>query len=419
MTWLVLFAVLFSIVSGKIRYDLSAFAGLLLLGILGLKNPSDLFSGFSSPALFTIITVLIMSAGMVESGILSGLGKGIASRIHKAQNQVFAIYIATSLLSAFMNNVGAIGTVLPTAKRMASRAKVPQSVFGLPIAYASILGGSLTLIGTASNLIISTYRLNAFGEPFKMFDFAYHGLTMILSGIIVVFVCRLCRFGPFANNSLAESNPNMKLADIPLEKPVERSRRKSLIVLVGLIPVIILTSIGILHPSIGFGIVVVIWIALGVLSYHTAISSINLSIIVFLGSMLGISSVLEETGALNSAISLISPVFATLPPFLLILSFVLITALFANLLNNSVSAVLMAPVAVTLWKSGVVPFNYDALLMAVAAGSSLGIIIPSHQATIVVMNSIDFPRKSFIKTGTAIAFMAVVLSTYVIYTIWC
>jgi di/tricarboxylate transporter len=79
----------------------------------------------------------------------------------------------------------------------------------------------------------------------------------------------------------------------------------------------------------------------------------------------------------------------------------------------------MAPVAVALWRAGAVPFNPDALLMAVAAGASLGIVIPTHQATIVVMNSMDFSRKSFIKTGAAIAAIAGSSSAFVIYTIWC
>jgi di/tricarboxylate transporter len=116
---------------------------------------------------------------------------------------------------------------------------------------------------------------------------------------------------------------------------------------------------------------------------------------------------------------MISPVFAYLPPFLLILIFVFVSAFFANILDNSVAAVLMAPVAVTLWNTGAVPFNPDALLMAVAAGASLGIIMPTHQATIVVINSIDFPRKSFMKTGAFIAVFAGTFSSFVIYTVWC
>lgn len=418
VTWLVLLVVLYSLVSGKIRYDLTAFGGLLLLGILGLREPSKLFSGFSSPALFTIVTVLVMSAGIVESGLLSGFGKKIAARVHKHQNQIFAVFVSTGFLSAFMNNIGAIGIVLPTAKRMAQRAKIPHSAFGIPITYASILGGSITLIGTASNLIVSTYRHNALGEPFKMFDFSLHGLAMLFSAIIVLFICRICGLRPIGKVKFSNSSRNIEDKEIVTENATPRNRKKSLIVLLTLVPIIILTGIGLVHPSVAFGIITLIWLFSGVLAYKTALTNINIPIIIFLGSMFGISAVLEETGALNAVISLISPVFTSLPPFLLIMIFLFVTAVFANILDNSVAAVLMAPVAVALWKTGAVPFGPDALLMAVAAGASLGLVIPSHQATIIVMNSMDFPRKSFITTGAAIATIAGTFSAFVIFTIW-
>lgn len=226
VTWFVLAVVLYSIVSGKLRYDLVSFGGLLFLGILGLRTPGQLFSGFSSPALFTIATVPVMSAGIVESGLLSGFGKKIANKIHKPRNQVLSLFLSTGFISAFMNNVGAIGIFLPTAKRMARRANVPLSDYGIPIVYASMLGGSLTLIGIISNLIVSSYRLNSFGESFKMFDFMFHGLALLLSGIVILFICQLCRFRPLDKTKYNNGNTNAQ--DEPEEPAVPRNRKKVL-----------------------------------------------------------------------------------------------------------------------------------------------------------------------------------------------
>lgn len=417
-TWLVLLIVLYSVVSGKIRYELTAFGGLLLLGILEIRMPEQLFAGFASPALFTIAAVLVMSSGIVESGLLSGFGKGIATRMKKYPNQVFALFITTALISAFMNNVGAIGIVLPTAKRMAQRAKVHQSSFGIPIAYASILGGSFTLIGTASNLIVSTYRMNAFNQPFTMFDFSFHGLALILSGVFVLFICRICGLRP-----LKKTEENTKIISVEADQVIEaatpRNRTKSLIVIFTLVPIVVLTSIRLIHPAIAFGLVTLIWIFLGVLPYQKAVDHINIPIILFLGSMFGISASLEETGALAAAVNMVIPLFSRLPPFWMILLFVFVTAMFANILDNSVAALLLAPVAVMLWRTGAITFNPDALLMAVAAGASLGVVLPSHQATMVVMDSMNFPRKSFIALGAVIALCACFFATVVIYIRWC
>ena len=416
--WLVLIAVLLSIISGKLRYDIAAFGGLLLLGLLGLRRPADLFSGFASPALFTVATVLVMSAGIVESGILSGLGKKIANRIHKPRNQILAVFLTTGFISAFMNNVGAVGVTLPTARRMAQRAGVPPSAFGMPIAFASILGGSLTLIGTASNLIVSTYRLSAFGASFRMFDFTLHGLAIFGTGIIVVFMCRVCGLGPMGQKGIEHRRQTSKEQDEPVAAVDGRSLKRSLLVLVPLLAAVLLTGAGMLHPSVGFGIVVLLWLATRILSYKNALANINMPVVIFLGSMFGISGILQETGALSAAISVIRPVFVTLPPFWLVVIFLFITALIANILDNSVSAVLMVPVAIELARAGGLGISPDALLMAVAAGASLGVIMPTHQATIVVMNSMEFPKKSFMKTGAAVVILAGFLSALVIYGVW-
>lgn len=421
VTWLVLLAVLFSIVTGKIRYDLTAFGGLLLLGITGIKKPGQLFAGFASPSLFTIATVLVMSAGIVESGLLSGFGKKIAGRMHHYKNQIFALFLTTGFISAFMNNVGAVGIVLPTAKRMAQRVKVPHFAFGIPILYASILGGSLTLIGTASNLIVSGYRTEALGAPFGMFSFFPQGLALMFSGVLVLFICRACGLRPIEKTSSGrntEAGTETPAEEAVPREAVPRDRRKSLVVLLTLVPAVVLTAAGLVHPSAAFGVVTLVMIGSGVLPYRTALTHVNIPVILYLGSMLGISGALEETGALGAAVNLISPLFRSLPPFLLILIFVFVTALFANILENSSAAVLMAPAALALWKAGAVPFEPDALLMAVAAGASLGVVFPTHQAAVVVMNSMEFPRKTYMKTGAAIAIAAGITAAAVIYALW-
>lgn len=405
-------------VSEKIQYSLAAFAGLLFLGLLGIAEPKNLFSGFSSPALFTVAIVLVMSAGIVESGVFSGFGKRIAQKIHAPIKQLFAISISTSILSAFMNNVGAIGIMLPTGKRMATRAGWQTADFGMPLAYASILGGSVTLIGTASNLLVSMYRFQALGKPFKMFDFAAHGLTIVVVGLFVLFICRLCGLN-VKSSKMEEKIPNIKGYEVLLaDTPSERTLKNTLTVLFSLIPVVFLTAIGILHPSVGFGFVVVFWLATKILSLENAANNINIPVILFLGSMLSISAILEDTGALKVASAFILPMAVSLPRFFLIMAILFVTAFFTNIMDNAVGAVIMSPLVIQLYQSGSVDASMDALLMAVAAGASLGLVLPTHQAAIVAMESTNFSRKDYIKTGILIALFSGVAATAVINAIW-
>ena len=115
---------------------------------------------------------------------------------------------------------------------------------------------------------------------------------------------------------------------------------------------------------------------------------------------------------------MILPLTTAWSPFPLILLITLFTALLANMIDNAVAAVIMAPLMIRLDLSGAVAVSPDALLMAVAAGASLGIVLPTHQAAIVSMESTQFSRKNFIRTGAAIALPAAILASAVIYFVW-
>ena len=418
ISWTVLFFILFAIISEKIRYETAAFGGLLLLGLLGVVPPSSLFAGFAAPALYTVITVLVMSQGIVRSGILTGFGKSIARKIKNPERQRLAVSVSAWLMSAFMNNVGAIGLILPTTKRMAGRAGVDEANFGMPLAYASILGGSVTLIGTASNLIVSTYRYKAFGEAFKMFDFAAHGLAMSFMGLLVFALCRLCGFGILRLEKTNDVVSASRHEASEIEPPAQRSTKNTLLVLSSLLPAIVLTAVGIAHPAIAFGFVILFWLASGIFTHRDVQKAINIPIFVFLGSMISVSSILNETGALKNVVDFVLPHIVSMPPFLLILSVLLLAAFITNILNNSVSAVLLSPAVILLWQSGALSVSIDALLMAVAAGASLGIVMPTHQSTIVAMNSLKFERKQFIKLGAVITFFASLTAALVILLVW-
>lgn len=418
MTWLVLLFVLYALISEKIRFDGAAFGSLLVLGLIGIAPPSILFSGFSSPTLFTVAIVLVMGAGIVESGILTGFGQSIAKRIKQPKKQMAVLMLLTTVIGGFVNNVGTVGIMLPTSQRMAQRAGIHKANAGMWLVYITILSGSYTLIGTASNLIVSSFRFQVLGEPFKMFDFAAHGLTMVGVAFLIMFFCEACGLNFDKPTGALRNGPVLQKEAIQSEPAPERSRRKTTILLLSLLPVIILTSLGLIHPSVGFGIVVFLWLITGVLSTATAYKNISISIILFLGSMLSFANILNDIGALEVITDSLLPLVISLPPFLLILSVLFVTAAVSNFVDNSVSAVLMSPLVLQLYQTGAVAVSPDALLMAVAAGASLGIVIPTHQATLVVMNSTGFSKKSFMKTGVVMMLIAAILVALVIYAIW-
>lgn len=173
-------------VTGRWRYDLVALVALLILVVADIIPFSEAYSGFSHPAVVTVAAVLVGSRTLHNSGAVDIIAKWMAQVGTRLVVQLASVTGLISLLSAFMNNVGALALLMPVAIRMARRGGHPSSTFLMPLAFASLLGGMITLIGTPPNIIIATFRETSGGEPFRMFDFAPVGLAVTVVGVAFV-----------------------------------------------------------------------------------------------------------------------------------------------------------------------------------------------------------------------------------------
>jgi di/tricarboxylate transporter len=183
----ILALVLLLFVWGKWRYDLVALFALLLVTILGLVPPEAAFSGFGHPAIITVAAVLIVSKALFNSGIVDYIVRilGRAGDSHLAQLSV--LVLAVTVCSGFMNNIGALALFMPVAIRMARKNNRSPSLFLMPLAFGSLLGGLITQVGTPPNIIISIFRAEtAVGLPFRMFDFAPVGAGVALAGVLFI-----------------------------------------------------------------------------------------------------------------------------------------------------------------------------------------------------------------------------------------
>jgi di/tricarboxylate transporter len=171
------------------RYDVVA-GFILITGVfIGVVPVEHAFDGFSHPAVITVAAVLVISQALQSSGVVSLFLRYLARARGTITTQIGANCSVTALLSAFMNNIGALALMLPITIRDARRARRPASRLLMPLSFASLLGGLVTLIGTPPNIIVSTFRAEQTGQPFGMFDFTPVGLVVALSGIaFIVFI---------------------------------------------------------------------------------------------------------------------------------------------------------------------------------------------------------------------------------------
>ena len=171
---------------GRIRYDVVAFGALVLALILGVIPQSQAFSGFGHPATVIIALVLIASRGLSNSGAIEMLARYLADSSRSLASHISLFGAAGALLSSFMNNVAALALLMPIDMQAAARGNRSPALTLMPLSFATILGGMVTLIGTPPNIVVATFRGEALGEPYGMFSFAPVGLVVAVVGIAYV-----------------------------------------------------------------------------------------------------------------------------------------------------------------------------------------------------------------------------------------
>ncbi len=181
-----LFFVFVFLIWGRWRYDLVAFAALLIAAFTGVIPAGEVFSGFGHPAVVVVALVLIVSRGLSNSGVIEFLSRYMLDASRKLGAHIGIMAGFAAALSAMMNNVAALALLMPLDVQAAAKAKRSPALSLMPLSFASILGGMITLIGTPPNIVIAEYRGSVLGEPYAMFDFAPVGLAVALVGVAYV-----------------------------------------------------------------------------------------------------------------------------------------------------------------------------------------------------------------------------------------
>ncbi|WP_293970437.1 SLC13 family permease [Sphingomonas sp.] len=188
MSALILVGALILFVSERVRHDLVAFAALFACLATGLVAPKDAFSGFADPAVLAVAGVLVIGRAVELSGFASGVAKVLIPSSAGFSLRLASLLLVGALLSAFMNNIAALVVTMPIANAIARDAKLPPTVTLMPLAFATILGGMTTLIGTPANLILSSVRESELGQPFGFFAMTPVGIAVAGAGLLYLSV---------------------------------------------------------------------------------------------------------------------------------------------------------------------------------------------------------------------------------------
>lgn len=227
-----LLAALVLFVWGRWRYDVIALLALVAVTISGIIPGERAFAGFGHPAVVTVAAVLVVSRGLLNSGIVDALTKKVSATGNSPAVHVIALTALVAVCSGFMNNVGALALFLPVAIRVARKNEYSPSLLLMPLAFGSLLGGLLTLIGTPPNIIIATFRSELSGQAFRMFDFTPVGVVVALAGVAFVSLLgwRLVprREEQTSLKDLVQIDDYLSEVRIPAESPLAGKRLRDL-----------------------------------------------------------------------------------------------------------------------------------------------------------------------------------------------
>ncbi len=169
---------------GRFRYDVTAVIALLVALGLGIVEPEEAFRGFSDDIVIIVGSALVMSAAVQRSGMIERFIDFVSQRVRRVRSHLVVLTASVGFSSALIKNVGALAMLMPAAVQLAKKNDTSPSVFLMPMAFASLLGGLMTLVGTSPNIIVSRVREEMTGEPFRMFDYLPTGLGLLLVGLV-------------------------------------------------------------------------------------------------------------------------------------------------------------------------------------------------------------------------------------------
>ena len=205
----------------KWRFDIVALGSLFAAVVVGIVPAEKAFTGFADPVVVTVACILVISAAISRSGFIDVTMKVMNGLTGLRNTQVFVLVGMVMGLSAFMNNVGAMAVFMPIAIAFAKKSDRKPSELLMPMAFGSLLGGLVTLIGTPPNLMISNIREDFVGEPYQMFDFAPVGLGVCAVGLL--YLTFAWRFMPKDRQTQTSPEERFSIEDYVSEVSVEEN----------------------------------------------------------------------------------------------------------------------------------------------------------------------------------------------------
>ncbi|WP_286821049.1 SLC13 family permease [Mitsuokella sp. UBA4253] len=412
LTLIVLGVAAFFFVTEIIPLAVTAMGASIALGLLGVLTPKQVFSGLSNSTVVLFAGMFVIGAAMFQTGLAQRIGITVVHAAGTGEKRLMAaIMIVTIILSSVSSNTATVACLLPVVVQICAVARLAVSPQLMALAVAANVGGTITMIGTPPNILMSA-TLSASGlQPFGFFEFAWIGIPLSIAGVIYMLTIgrRLCPHGHIDSN----------LSDLTSDLPKDTRKMAICAIILILVVVAMALSKTINVPMQTAAIIgALACVITGCLSEKQAYGGIDWTTIFLFAGMLPLAEAMDKTGAgamiANGVVGIIG---SNASPLIIVMALFLLSCGLTQFMSNTAAAALLAPIGISIAQSiGVSPFP---VLMAIGIAASCAFTTPvATPPNTLILGPGKFHFMDYVKVGLPLVLVSMIVCTVIIPLVW-
>lgn len=412
LTLIVLGVAAFFFVTELIPLAVTAMGASIALGLLGVLTPKQVFSGLSNSTVVLFAGMFVIGAAMFQTGLAQRIGISVVHAAGTGEKRLMAaIMIVTIVLSSVSSNTATVACLMPVVIQICAVARLAVSPQLMALAVAANVGGTITMIGTPPNILMSA-TLSASGlQPFGFFEFAWIGIPLSITGLIYMLTIgrRLCPHGHI----------DSALSDLTSDLPKDTRKMAICGAILILVVVAMAMSKTINVPMQVSAIIgALACVVTGCLSEKQAYGGIDWTTIFLFAGMLPLAEAMDKTGAgamiANFVVSIIG---SNASPMIIVVALFLLSCGLTQFMSNTAAAALLAPIGISIAQSiGVSPFP---VLMAIGIAASCAFTTPvATPPNTLILSPGKFHFMDYVKVGLPLVFISLIVCAVIIPLVW-
>lgn len=412
LTLIVLGVAAFFFVTELIPLAVTAMGASIALGLLGVLTPKQVFSGLSNSTVVLFAGMFVIGAAMFQTGLAQRIGITVVHAAGTGEKRLMAaIMIVTIILSSVSSNTATVACLLPVVVQICAVARLAVSPQLMALAVAANVGGTITMIGTPPNILMSA-TLSASGlQPFGFFEFAWIGIPLSIAGVIYMLTIgrRLCPHGHVDSN----------LSDLTSDLPKD-TRKMTICAIILLLVVIAMALSKTINVPMQTAAIIgaLACVITGCLTEKQAYGGIDWTTIFLFAGMLPLAEAMDKTGAgamiANGVVGIIG---SNASPLIIVMAMFLLSCGLTQFMSNTAAAALLAPIGISIAQSiGVSPFP---VLMAIGIAASCAFTSPvATPPNTLILGPGKFRFMDYVKVGLPLVVVSMIVCTVIIPLVW-